>query len=110
MAKTNKKQETKRPRETWNAISGTMRIYGEEVETKKNSFIRYTASVSRKDGDGYVNYYLDCRFTKDAGDPDIVGEGFIEVENAFISLEQYTDKNGEKRKKPVIVIMEWGEI
>lgn len=97
--------------QTWNKITGIMRVYGNTFETKKGDEItKWSATISGKttddeNGEVWHNYYVPVKFAgKDASEPDEDGLHVIDVENAFFSLDVYTNKKGVEVLTPVIIV------
>lgn len=108
MAKYSKKQE-ETTQITWNTISGTMRVFTNEMEgAKGKTWLKSSFGISSKDPDGeYHSYYIDIRFRK-CPDIDEVGTHIINVKNAFFATEYWYDKKAkEERVKPVLVILDY---
>ena len=108
MAQTQKKtsKKTTDAQQTWNQITGVMRIYGNTFESGKKSITKWSVSVSGKDKDGeYLNYYITVRFAgKDSVEPDTDGLHTIDVENGFLSFDSWTDKKGAVQQALVLVV------
>lgn len=114
MANTSKKSASKRKAEsvqqTWNKITGTMRIFGNTFETKGgNDITKWSVTISGKteeDGEEvYKNYYVPVKFAgKDAEEPEEDGLHVIDVSNAFFSLDIYTNKKGIEVLTPVLIV------
>lgn len=109
MAMTSTKK--KEIQQTWNRITGTMKVYGNtfDVKGKKGETItKWSVSISgkaSKDSEEYKNYYLPVYFRgKDAEEPDEDGLHTIEVSNAFLSLDIYTNKNNEEVQTLVLIV------
>lgn len=89
----------------WNVISGTMRIFGNEVGAGKKKFTKFSTSIGSKNEDGeWSNFYFDLRFAGKAEKPEDDGEHWIEVKEAFLAVDEFTNKNKIRIVKPVIVI------
>ena len=107
---TNKKQAAKAPaqeQQTWNQITGTMRVYGNTFEGSKKGekIVKWSVTISGKDKDGdWVNYYVPVKFRGEAEEPDSDGLHTIDVENAFFSCESYVNKKGDTVNNPVLVV------
>lgn len=106
-----RKQAVKKTNEsmtqTWNTISGIMRVYGNTFKTKRGSIVKWSATISgkTKDNDEWVNYYVPVKFRgDDAKEPETDGLHTVEIGNAFMSVETYVNKAGEDVVVPVIVI------
>lgn len=109
MAQTTKKTNGKKAadaQQTWNQISGVMRIFGNTFEAGKNAITKWSVSVSGKDKDGdYLNFYIKVRFAgKDSVEPDTDGLHTIDVENGFLSVDSWTDKKGNVQQALVMVV------
>lgn len=105
------KKGSSRASDTWNTITGVMSIYGNTFTTKKKGkkkkFVKWSTTVGRKGEDGeYVNYYLRVRFAGDASEPETDGLHQIDVGNAFLSVESYTNRDGDDVVNPVLVVTE----
>lgn len=103
---TKKKNEstkaTKRPK-SWTDISGRIRVWGKEVESKKGSFMSYSTSVGKKNEDEeYDNVYYNVRFLKDEH-PDIGGAFDINVKAGFLTVT--TDKKGNCY--PAVMVLDY---
>lgn len=100
MAKKPEKQQT------WNDLGGVIRIYGNEVGKGSSKFIKYSTCIAKKlDNGDYKNLYVDVKFGKKAEKPDCTGEVWYDIEEAFITVDYYDDKNGNEVVKPVILVM-----
>lgn len=109
MAQTTKKTNGKKAAEaqqTWNQISGVMRVFGNTFEAGKKAITKWSVSVSGRDKDGdYLNYYITVRFAgKDSVEPDTDGLHTIDVENGFLSIDSWTDKKGNAQQALVLVV------
>ena len=113
-AKKNERKNTGKRKENrpvmWTDVSGVMRVYGSEVETKRSSFIKYSTSIGRKNEDGdYDNAYLTVFFPKEDA-PDIEGAFEINITKGFLTLEAYDKgkgKNAEHVVKPAVMVLEY---
>lgn len=108
---TKKKTEKKSAiKETWNNIQGTMRIYGNEFEGKKNtSFIKWSVSLPVKDQDGKIvdNLYIRVKFAgDDANEPEEAGLQTINIEHAFLATDRWVDKKKNEHVDLVLVVIE----
>lgn len=103
-----KKTQSNAVAQTWNEITGTMRIYGNTFEGKKKGqkFTKWSMTVPGKDEDGeYFNYYIPVKFrTKSSQEPETDGLHTIEISNAFLSCEKYENRNGEEVVQLVLVV------
>lgn len=108
MAQTQKKasKKTTDAQQTWNQISGVMRVFGNTFESGKKAITKWSVSVSGKDKDGdYLNFYITVRFAgKDSVEPDTDGLHTIDVENGFLSVDSWTDKKGNVQQALVLVV------
>lgn len=104
--KKNNGKKTTDAQQTWNQISGVMRVFGNTFESGKKAITKWSVSVSGKDRDGdYLNYYITVRFAgKDSVEPDTDGLHTIDVENAFLSVDSWTDKKGTVQQALVLVV------
>lgn len=81
------------------------KIWRKDIQTKNGSFPRYSVSVSRKMQDGkFVNAYIPVMFSKRAEVGEISNGAMCSFEG-FMSVDSYTDKEGNTRNTPQIVIM-----
>lgn len=109
MAQATKKTNGKKAadaQQTWNQISGVMRVFGNTFESGKKAITKWSVSVSGKDKAGdYLNYYITVRFAgKDSVEPDTDGLHTIDVENGFLSVDSWTDKKGTVQQALVLVV------
>lgn len=111
---TARKKEQKRKKDRpvrWTDVSGVMRVYGHEFETKnRKSFIRYSTSIGRKNEDGdYENAYLTVFFPKNDA-PDIEGSFEVNITKGFMTLNVYDKgkgKNAEHIVEPAVMVQEY---
>lgn len=105
-AKKNNGKKATDAQQTWNQISGVMRIYGNTFEAGKKEITKWSVSVSGKDRDGdYLNFYITVRFAgKDSVEPETDGLHTIDVENGFLSVDSWTDKKGNVQQALVLVV------
>lgn len=97
-----KKTYSKRPK-SWADVSGRMRVWGKEVEYKKESFMSYSTSVGAKNKDDeYDNVYYNVRFKKDSH-PAIEGAFEIDVKSGFLTVT--TDKKGNCY--PAVMVLDY---
>lgn len=99
-------KKEKKLKADWNALSGLMKIYGNEYGKGKNAFVKYTTSVSTKDEDGeYINAYMSVFFSKSC-EVDMLetGENWVQINKAFITVEYYQDKEKKLVVKPAIMV------
>ena len=96
--------------QTWNRITGVMRVYGNTFETKKGKEItKWSATISGKtkdeDGEEWHNFYVPVKFAgDDAEEPETDGLHVIDVENAFFSVDVWVNKKGDEVLTPVIIV------
>ena len=94
--------------QTWNKITGIARVYGNTFDTPNGGTITkwsITISGKPKDGDEYKNYYVPVKFAgKDANEPDTDELHVIDISNAFLSLDIYTNKKGVEVLTPCLVV------
>ena len=82
------------------------KIWRKDIEGKNGTFHKYTVSVSKKNQDGkYVNAYIPVVFSKKADAPEKIENGALCDFEGFMSVESYTDRDGNVRNSPQIVIM-----
>ena len=82
------------------------RIWRKDIESRKGTFYRYSVGVSKKADDGsYITAYMPIRFTKNAHMPEKITNGAKCDFSGFLSVDTYTDKNGEEVKQIVIIAM-----
>lgn len=82
------------------------KIWRKDIEGKNGTFHKYSVSVSKKTQDGkYVNAYIPVVFSKKADAPDKIENGALCDFEGFLSVESYTDRDGNTRNSPQIVIM-----
>lgn len=100
------KKTTKRNRpEYWGNISGLMRVFGREFESKKGkTYMSYSTSIGSKkeDSDDYDNLYFNVKFKKNEH-PDIEGVFIILVKEGFLTLS--VDKDGNTY--PAVMILDY---
>lgn len=106
-----KKKGSSRASDTWNTITGVMSIYGNTFTfgkgKNKQHFVKWSTTIGRKDKNGeYVNYYLRVGFAAGASEPETDGLHQIDVGNAFLSVESYTNRDGDDVVNPVLVVTE----
>lgn len=82
------------------------KIWRKDIDGKNGTFHKYSVSVSKKTQDGkYVNAYIPVVFSKKADAPDKIENGALCDFEGFMSVESYTDRDGNTRNAPQIVIM-----
>ncbi len=83
-----------------------VKIWRKDIEGRNGTFYRYSMSVSRKMPDGnYVNAYIPVMFTKKCDVPEKIENGAKCSFEGFMSVDSYTDKDGNTRNTPQIVVM-----
>lgn len=98
-----KRTVQKNAERSWTDVSGKMRVWGKEIETKKSSFVSYSTSVGSKNENGeYDNVYYNVRFKKDEA-PDLLGSFIIDVKKGFLTVT--TDKEGSTY--PAVMILDY---
>lgn len=108
--KNSQKRKKERPAR-WTDVSGVMRVYGHEFETKNRKFfIRYSTSIGRKNEDGdYENTYLTVFFPKNDA-PDIEGSFEVNIIKGFMTLNVYDKgkgKNAEHIVEPAVMVQDY---
>ena len=87
-------------------IAKRAKIWRKDVEGKNGTFYKYSVSISRKMQDGrFVNAYIPVTFSKRADAPEKIDNGALCDFEGFMSVESYTDKDGNTRNTPQIVVM-----
>ena len=82
------------------------KIWRKDIEGKNGTFHKYTVGVSKKTQDGkWVNTYIPVVFSKKADAPEKIENGAVIDFEGFMSVESYTDREGNTRNTPQIVIM-----
>ena len=82
------------------------KIWRKDIEGKNGTFHKYSVGVSKKTQDGkYVNAYIPVVFSKKADAPDEIPNGALCDFEGFMSVESYTDRDGNARNTPQIVVM-----
>lgn len=82
------------------------KIWRKDIEGKNGTFHKYTVGVSKKTQDGkFVNAYMPVVFSRKAEAPDEIPNGALCDFEGFMSVESYTDRDGNARNTPQIVIM-----
>lgn len=82
-----------------------VKIWRKDIEGKNGTFYRYSVSVSRKTDDGYVNAYIPVVFSKKSNAPEKISNGAKCDIEGFMSVDSYTDRDGNTRNTPQIVVM-----
>ena len=88
-------------------VSGkNVKVWRKDIQGKNGMFYKYTVGISKKTQDGkYVNAYIPVVFSKKADAPEKIENGAVIDFEGFMSVESYTDKEGNTRNSPQIVIM-----
>lgn len=82
------------------------RIWRKDITGKKGTFYRYSVGISKKTQDGkYVNTYIPIVFSKRAEAPEEIPNGAKASIEGFMSVDSYTDRDGNTRNTPQIVVM-----
>ena len=85
MATIKKKAAATEARETWNSITGTMKVY---VKSFSDGGTSVSTSVGKKDGETWVNFYLPVYLSK-ACDVELEeGINTLDVKNAFLAVRK----------------------
>ena len=82
-----------------------VKIWRKDIDGKNGTFYRYSVSVSRKMDDGYVNAYIPVVFSKKSNAPEKISNGAKCNIEGFMSVDSYTDRDGNTRNTPQIVVM-----
>lgn len=84
-------------------------IWVNEHETKKgDKFTTYAISVSKRSEDGmYTNKSVKVRFKKNHDVSCLKSGDLIDVDDAFLTLDTFRDRNGNEVKEVVIQVMDW---
>ena len=88
-------------------VSGkNVKVWRKDIQSKNGVFHKYTVGISKKTQDGkYVNAYIPVVFSKKVDAPEKIENGAVIDFEGFMSVESYTDKDGNTRNSPQIVIM-----
>ena len=82
------------------------KLWRKDIEGKNGTFYKYSVSISKKTQDGkWVNAYVPVVFSKKADAPERITNGALCNFEGFMSVESYTDRDGNTRNTPQIVIM-----
>lgn len=72
----------------------------------KSQYPRYSFSISKKNDKGeYDNFYMEIKFKKGLEEPDN-GDNII-INDAFMSFNVWTDKEGKKKTSPYLMVMDF---
>lgn len=82
------------------------RVWVNEREKRDGGkWFDYSVGISKKREDGeYSTFYMKARFTRDVVLPDPVPNGIKMDYEGFLSVDEYTDKDGNTVKKPMLVV------
>ena len=82
------------------------KLWRKDIQGKNGVFHKYTVGISKKTQDGkFVNAYMPVVFSRKAEAPDEIPNGAMCDFEGFMSVESYTDRDGNARNTPQIVIM-----
>lgn len=82
------------------------KIWRKDIEGRNGIFHKYSVGISKKTQDGkFVNAYMPVVFSRKADAPDEIPNGALCDFEGFMSVESYTDIDGNARNTPQIVIM-----
>lgn len=82
------------------------KIWRKDIEGRNGTFYRYSVGISKKTQDGkWVNAYMPVVFSKKADAPEKIENGAVCSFAGFMSVDSYTDREGNTRNTPQIVIM-----
>ena len=82
------------------------KLWRKDIQGKNGVFHKYTVGISKKTQDGkFVNAYMPVVFSRKAETPDEIPNGALCEFEGFMSVESYTDRDGNARNTPQIVIM-----
>ena len=82
------------------------KLWRKDIQGKNGKFHKYTVGISKKTQDGkFVNAYMPVVFSRKAEAPDEIPNGAMCDFEGFMSVESYTDRDGNARNTPQIVIM-----
>lgn len=82
------------------------KLWRKDFQGKNGVFHRYSVSISKKMQDGnYVNAYIPVVFSRKAEAPEDIPNGTLCSIEGFMSVDSYTDRDGNTRTTPQIVIM-----
>ena len=82
------------------------KLWRKDIQGKNGVFHKYTVGISKKTQDGkFVNAYMPVVFSRKAEAPDEIPNGALCDFEGFMSVESYTDRDGNARNTPQIVIM-----
>ena len=82
------------------------KIWRKDIESKNGTFYRYSVSVSKKREDGsYASVYVPIIFAKKANMPEKITNGAKCDYSGFLSVDEYTDKEGKSVRAIQIIAM-----
>jgi len=82
------------------------KIWRKDIQGRNGEFYRYSVGVRGKNKDGKdVNAYIPIRFSKKCDVPEKIENGATCAIEGFMSVESYTDKDGNERNQPMIIVM-----
>lgn len=82
------------------------KLWRKDIQGKNGVFHKYTVGISKKTQDGkFVNAYMPVVFSRKAEAPDEIPNGALCDFEGFMSVESYTDRDGNARNTPQIVVM-----
>lgn len=82
------------------------KIWRKEVPGRNGTFYRYSVSISSKNEDGsHDTVYLPIRFAKRANMPEKIKNGAECDFEGFLSVDAYTDREGNRVKSLQIIAM-----
>ena len=87
-------------------IAKRAKLWRKDIQGRNGTFRKYTVGISKKTQDGkFVNAYMPVVFSRKAEAPDEIPNGALCDFEGFMSVESYTDRDGNARNTPQIVIM-----
>lgn len=89
-----------------NVSEKNARIWRKDYEGRNGEYSRYTVSIRNKNPDGtFTTYYMPIKFSKRSGAPERIENGAKCDFDGFLSVDSYTNKNGDEVKQPQIIVM-----
>lgn len=89
-----------------NVSEKNARIWRKDYEGKNGEYSRYSVGIRNKNPDGtYITYYMPIKFSRKSGAPEKIENGAACDFEGFLSVEAYTNKNGDEVKQPQIIVM-----
>ena len=77
------------------------KLWRKDIQGKNGKFHKYTVGISKKTQDGkFVNAYMPVVFSRKAEAPDEIPNGAMCDFEGFMSVESYTDRDGNARNTP----------